>query len=47
MLFDKSSVDATWWDGLTAAVDEEELMDITKDADGVTAPGEDGVCSAL
>jgi exonuclease III len=47
MLFDKSSVKAEWFDGLTASVDAEEIVSALADAPLVSAPGEDSVSTGL
>ena len=47
MLFDKSSVQPEWYDGLMAAVSSQEILDTLADAPLVSAPGQDEVSTGL
>jgi hypothetical protein len=47
MLFDKSSIDERWWQGLTDCIEPAEVVDALADAKFVSAPGEDGVSTGV
>jgi hypothetical protein len=47
MLFDKSSVQPEWYDGLMADVSVQEILDTLADAPLVSAPGQDEVSTGL
>jgi ribonuclease HI len=47
MLFDKSSVEAQWFDGLMIPVGRQEVFKALADAKFVSSPGEDGVSTGL
>ena len=47
MLFDKDSVQQSWFDSLMGSVQVEEIIDSLADAQLVSSPGEDGVSTGL
>jgi hypothetical protein len=47
MLFDKSSIDERWWQGLTDCIEPSEVVATLADAKFVSAPGEDGVSTGV
>lgn len=47
MLYDKTSVQHQWYDGLMDAVTEEDLLDVASDASLTSAPGSDGVSTGV
>jgi hypothetical protein len=47
MLFDKSSIDERWWQGLTDCIEPSEVVATLADAKFVSAPGGDGVSTGV